>query len=247
MRLSSVPLQRDSGLNSMLPSFSTAATSSSTDCISSSIKPTICMAFWEGKTKKKTYGCYQVKNVNPHLQKENKIKVYFSNKEVIMNFTEIACQTLSFLFFGYLSYYQTSNSANVLWRTHCLEQLLLVVKCSCMKNTVKFIVRGDERQDVKCRKPSRIWHGGAGLGICNSLAPHAGADLKQLREREWSKPWHNDVPDKRQQWRSYTFVHKARGRRHHLGFLKVSSWFLILLYCHRLQNKRYVCSDLEIY
>lgn len=51
MRLSSVPLQRDSGLNSMLPSFSTAATSSSTDCTSSSMKPTICMAFWEGKNK----------------------------------------------------------------------------------------------------------------------------------------------------------------------------------------------------
>ncbi|KAG7282936.1 hypothetical protein CRUP_018436 [Coryphaenoides rupestris] len=40
--------ERDSGLNSMLPSFSTAATSSSTDCTSSSMKPTICMAFWEG-------------------------------------------------------------------------------------------------------------------------------------------------------------------------------------------------------
>lgn len=52
MRLSSVPLQRDSGLNSMLPSFSTAATSSSTDCTSSSMKPTICMAFWEGKKER---------------------------------------------------------------------------------------------------------------------------------------------------------------------------------------------------
>lgn len=51
MRLSSIPLQRDSGLNSMLPSFRTAATSSSTDCISSSMNPTICMAFcgWRKK------------------------------------------------------------------------------------------------------------------------------------------------------------------------------------------------------
>lgn len=56
IRLSSVPLQRDSGLNSMLPSFSTAATSSSTDCTSSSMKPTICMAFWEGKRQNERKG-----------------------------------------------------------------------------------------------------------------------------------------------------------------------------------------------
>lgn len=53
MRLSSLLLLRDSGLNSMLPSLSTAATSCSTDCTSSSMKPTICMAFWERREEKK--------------------------------------------------------------------------------------------------------------------------------------------------------------------------------------------------
>lgn len=45
--LSSKPFTRDSGLNSMFPSFRTAATTSKMDCVSWSIKPTICMAFWK--------------------------------------------------------------------------------------------------------------------------------------------------------------------------------------------------------
>lgn len=46
--LSSKPFTRDSGLNSMFPSFNTAATTSNTDSTSWSMKPTICMAFWGG-------------------------------------------------------------------------------------------------------------------------------------------------------------------------------------------------------
>lgn len=46
--LSSRPFTRDSGLNSIFPNFRTAATTSKTDCVSWSINPTICMAFWKG-------------------------------------------------------------------------------------------------------------------------------------------------------------------------------------------------------
>lgn len=52
--LSSRPFTRDSGLNSMFPSFNTAATTAKTDSASWSIKPTICMAFW-GEKKKSNY------------------------------------------------------------------------------------------------------------------------------------------------------------------------------------------------
>lgn len=89
IRLSSVPLQRDSGLNSMLPSFSTAATSSSTDCTSSSMKPTICMAFWEGKNKTRGEAMLLRQNKTKHpLSYAVSMTVHCENGTVVtMNLT----------------------------------------------------------------------------------------------------------------------------------------------------------------
>lgn len=93
MRLSSVPLQRDSGLNSMLPSFSTAATSSSTDCTSSSMKPTICMAFWEGKNNMRGKATLLRRDKTEHpLSYSGSVTVHCENSAVMMmNLTCPAC------------------------------------------------------------------------------------------------------------------------------------------------------------